>query len=227
MARVVIFGIGDLASLAWYVLTHDSPHEVAGFTVDAAYVANPMLHDLPVVPFETVEARFPPPEARMIVPVGWRDINGLRASRHRAAKAKGYAFVSYVSSRASVWPDLIVGENCMIFDGAIVQPFARIGDGVIIRSGGFLSHHVTIADNCFLAPRVCLGGGVEVGERCFLGLNATVNPHVKVARCCLIGAGAVVCADTAEDGIYFGVPARRQPGSADRHTRSKPPRGAG
>ena len=30
---LVIFGTGALSSLAWYVFTHDSPREVAGFAV--------------------------------------------------------------------------------------------------------------------------------------------------------------------------------------------------
>ena len=37
--RVVMFGLGQLSSLAWYCLTHDSPHEIVAFTVDGAYRA--------------------------------------------------------------------------------------------------------------------------------------------------------------------------------------------
>ena len=37
MARVVIFGAGDIARLAHYYFTHDSDHEVVAFTVDEEY----------------------------------------------------------------------------------------------------------------------------------------------------------------------------------------------
>ena len=37
MARLVIFGAGDIARLAHHYFTHDSPHEVAAFVVDRNY----------------------------------------------------------------------------------------------------------------------------------------------------------------------------------------------
>jgi hypothetical protein len=36
MAKVVVFGVGQWGELAHFYLTHDSPHDVAGFTVDRA-----------------------------------------------------------------------------------------------------------------------------------------------------------------------------------------------
>ena len=42
------------------------------------------------------------------------------------AKAKGYALRTYVSSKATVWPDLALGENCFILEQNVIQPFARI-----------------------------------------------------------------------------------------------------
>jgi sugar O-acyltransferase (sialic acid O-acetyltransferase NeuD family) len=213
--KVVLFGNREFASLAWYALTNDSPYEVAGFTVDGAYFTSPTLHGLPVVPFERVEERFPPGDVRLLLPIGGDRLNRLRAQKYREAKRKGYAFVSYVSSRAIVWPDLQIGECSMIFEGAIVQPFAKLGVGVIIRSGCHVSHHVEIGDFSFLAAQAVTGGRAKVGSHCFLGLNCVIRDNVSVADRCLIGAGAVVTADTSENGIYIGVPARRQPQPAD------------
>ena len=36
MKPLVIFGTGDIARLAHFYFTHDSPHDVVAFTVDAA-----------------------------------------------------------------------------------------------------------------------------------------------------------------------------------------------
>ena len=38
MSKVVIFGVGQWAELAHFYLTHDSPHEVAAFTLDRDYI---------------------------------------------------------------------------------------------------------------------------------------------------------------------------------------------
>lgn len=217
--KVVIFGTEKLASLAWYVLSHDSPHEVVGFTVDDAYLENKTLHGLPVAAFEHVEKYFPPESIGMIAPLGGRNLNSLRAEKHRSGKAKGYRFISYVSSRALTWPDLTIGENCMLYEASIVQPFTRLGDGVILRAGANLSHHVQIGDNCFIASHACIGGAARVGERCFFGINATVRDGITIASRCFIAAGAVVTADTEENGIYVGVPARRHLKAAEDMTR--------
>jgi len=109
--RVVMFGLGQLSSLAWYCLTHDSPHEIVAFTVDGAYMDRAEFEGLPVVAFEDVENRFPPGDYAMLVPIGARAANGLRADKYGEARQKGYSFPSYVSSRALTWPDLVIGEN--------------------------------------------------------------------------------------------------------------------
>lgn len=213
---IVIFGGGNLASLAWYVLTHDSSHRVAGFTVDGDYCTGEGAHGLPMVPFEELEHHFPPDRFAMLLPLGGRNVNGLRADRYRAAKERGYGFISYVASGALVWPDLQIGENCMIFDGAIINPFTVIGSNCIIRSGSLVSHHVVLGNHCFLAAHAVVGGNAKIGDRCFLGLNSTVRDGISVAPRCFIAAGAVVTADTTENGIYMGVPARRRDTPADQ-----------
>ena len=211
---VVIFGTTRFSSLAWYCLTHDSPYRVVAFTVDAAYLRTPVHEGLPVVPFETLAQSHPPGEVRMLVPVGYHAINGLRRDRYLAAKAQGYEFVSYVSSRAGVWPDLRVGENCMIHEHAIIQPFARIGDNVIVRSGAHISHHCIVADHAFVSAGATLGGSVTVGERAFVGLGAVLRDGLSIAERSFIGAGAVVLRDTEPDAVYVGNPARKTGGSA-------------
>jgi maltose O-acetyltransferase len=49
----------------------------------------------------------------------------------------------------------------------------------------------------------------SIGDGCWIGAGATIMPGVTVAAGCIIGAGAVVTKDTAPDGVYVGVPARR------------------
>jgi sugar O-acyltransferase (sialic acid O-acetyltransferase NeuD family) len=213
---VVIFGVRNFASLAWHVLTHDTPLAVAGFTADGAYLRGDRFHELPVVAFEEVEERFPPEAHQMLVPLGGRGANGFRRDRYLQAKAKGYELVTYVSSRALVAPGVQIGENSMIFEGAAVQAMASIGANCIVRTLANISHHVTLGDHGFVAASAVVGGGATIGERCFLGLGSVVRDGVTVAERCLIGAGAVVTRDTEPNGVYTGLPAKRGPRLADQ-----------
>lgn len=212
--KVVLYGREELARLTCYCLTHDSDLEVAGFTVaeaemPAAAGGGEALFGLPLVPFETVEERFAPESHDLLVAIGPHRVNAPRAARFAEARAKGYGFASYISSRAQLWPDLEIGPGSMIFENAVVEPFARIGENTILRANVHVSHDGRIGDHVFLAPRVAMAGKCSVGDHCFLGVNTTLRDGVAVAPRCVVGAGAVVAQSTEPDGLYVGVPARR------------------
>lgn len=213
---IVIFGTLRSASLARYCLEHDSPRRVAAFTVDAAYLQGVQggeqsdVHEgLPLVAFEALESRFRPEDCQLLIPMGYQGINGVRRARYESARARGYSFASYVSSRASTWPDLQLGDNVLIYEHAIVQPFCRIGSNCIIRSGAHVSHHCEVADHAFVAAQVAMGGGTRIGEQAFVGLGAVLRDGIRIAPRSFIGAGAVVLADTEPDAAYLGNPARK------------------
>jgi len=211
---VVIFGNLRSASLAWYCLLHDSPYKVAAFTVDEAYLSGTHFEGLPLVPFEQLEAVYPPSDYRLLIPMGYQRINGVRRERYDMAKQRGYTFVSYVSSRASTWPDLQIGENVLIYEHAIIQPFARIGNNCIIRSGAHISHHCVIDNHAFVAAEVAMGGEGYVGEQAFVGVGAVLRDRIRIGERTFVGAGAVVVGNTDADGVYVGNPARKMNKSA-------------
>ncbi len=202
MAQLVLFGAGDIADVAWFYFTHDSPHEVVAFTVDREYLTQDELHGVPVVPFEECADRYPPDQHDMFVALSYAKRNQVRAEKCAAAKAAGYRLVSYVSSRATTWPDLTVGENCFILEDNTVQPYVVIGDGVTLWSGNHIGHHSTIGDHCFVTSHVVVSGGVVIGERCFIGVNATLRDHITIGASNIIGAGALILGDTADRAVY-------------------------
>ena len=216
---VVIFGLGLPSRSAAYVLAHDSPHRPVAYTVHERFVKEAEFAGLPVRRFEDLERNYPPEGVAMLAPLGWTRMGGLRAEVVAAGRAKGYRFVSYVSSRALTWPGFVAGENCMIFDGAIVEPYVRIGENCIVRAGAMLAHDAQLGDHCFVAPRALIGGAASIGANCFVGASSTVTNGVRVAPRCFVAGGAVVTADTQPDGIYRGNPARRSPVTVDRFRR--------
>ncbi len=206
---VIIFGNQMSASLAWYCLLHDSTLRVAGFAVDAARMATTHHEGLPLVAFEDMEKFYPPADYRVLVPMGFAHVNGIRKARYEQARARGYTLASYVSSRASVWPDLVVGDNVLIYEHAIIQPFARLGNNCIIRSGAHVSHHCQVADHVFVSAEVAMASACHIGEQAILGVGAVLRDGLRVAERSFVGAGAVVVADTQADGVYVGNPARK------------------
>ncbi len=203
MAKLIIFGAGDIARLAHYYFTRDSEHQVIAFTVDHKYRQDESFLDLPLVSFEEVSDSYPPDEFRMFVALSYARMNKLREEKYHAAKERGYELVSYVSSRCSFLTDHPVGDNCFILEDNTIQPFVRIGNDVTLWSGNHIGHDATIEDHCFLASHIVVSGYVRIGNNCFIGVNATLRNSITIAPETLIGAGAVIMKDTVPKGVYL------------------------
>ena len=206
--KLVIIGDGETAELAYEYFTHDSPREVVAFAVEREFRKKEEMFGLPVVAFEEVETLYPPAGHAAFAAVSYTKLNRVRARLYAAAKAKGYRVASYVSSRAFVWRNVEVGENCFIFENNVVQYAVKIGNNVVLWSGNHIGHQSVIRDNAFISSHVVVSGYCEVGENSFLGVNSCVANNVRVARDNLIGMGAVVHKDTEERKVYVGNPAR-------------------
>jgi len=203
MARLVIFGTGDIGRLAHYYFTHDSPHEVVAFTVDRTYRQGDTFLSLPLVDFEEVVDRYPPAEYQMFIAISYARMNRVRASKYAQAKALGYKLASYVSSRCTFLTEYEVGDNCFILEDNTIQPFVRIGNNVTLWSGNHIGHESTIGDHVFIASHVVVSGHCNIGPYCFIGVNATLRNSVTVAPETLIGAGAIIMKNTVEKGVYL------------------------
>ena len=90
MAKLVIFGAGDIARLAHYYFTHDSEHEVAAFTADQKYIEDNSFLKLPLIAFEDVAKLYPPQDYKMFVAMSYAKMNKLRAEKYYQAKQLGY-----------------------------------------------------------------------------------------------------------------------------------------
>lgn len=204
MQKVILFGVGQVASTVYWYITHDSPYEVVAFTVDSDYIKEDSLFGLPVRPFERIESFYPPNRYKMLVSISFANMNKLRAEKYHQAKKKGYQLVNYISSNATTWPGLDIGDNCLIQAYSVIGPFVKIGNDVKIMSNTNIGHHSVINDHCTIAPQTVILGNVVVEPHCIIGGNATIRDHVTIARGCVIGAGAVILEDTVEKGIYKG-----------------------
>lgn len=193
--RLVIFGIEDFAQLAFEYFTHDSDYEVAAFTVDGSYRVIAELCGLPVVPFDELEENFPATLHDVYAAVVYGKLNRARQEICSRIKEKGYKLATYISSRAFVWPNVVIGEHCFIFEDNTIQPFVKIGDNVVMWSGNHIGHHSTIGNHCFLTSHVVVSGWCDIGTHCFLGVNSTLANNTHIGDSCWIGQGTVLSGD--------------------------------
>jgi sugar O-acyltransferase (sialic acid O-acetyltransferase NeuD family) len=196
---VAVFGVGQIADVARTYLEQVG-FRVCGFTVDDGFTDEVEHAGLPVIPWKQLEASAPPSSTRLFCPISYRRVNTVRKAKFEEGKARGYRFVSFVHPNC-VNNASAIGENCLILENNVLQPFSRIGDNVVLWSGNHIGHHSTIGDHCFLASHVVVSGGVQMGPRCFLGVNATIGDNVTLGEAVVVGAGALVLRDLAAESV--------------------------
>jgi sugar O-acyltransferase (sialic acid O-acetyltransferase NeuD family) len=215
MARVIIFGVQDFAALAEFYLRHDSAHEVVAFSVSREHLPDGQeFRGYPVIPFEEIEHNCLPTEYSFFAPMSPRRMNRVRQSVYDQIKAKGYPLITYISSKATTWPDTDVGENCFILEDNTIQPFTRIGNNVMVWSGNHIGHHSVIEDHVMLTSHVVVSGHCRIGAFAYLGVNSTVRDGLHVAEGTLVAMAAAIERDTEPWGVYQGNPAIKRKASS-------------
>jgi sugar O-acyltransferase (sialic acid O-acetyltransferase NeuD family) len=208
--NLVIVGAGETAEIAYEYFTHDSPHTVAAFAVEEAYLTQREVCGLPVFALERLVEHHPPDRFGAYVAISYNSLNRVRRRLFGIVRELGFRCESYVSSRALVWPNAVIGENCFLFESCVVQHHAQLGDNITMWTGATIAHRCVIGNHCFIASGAVINGLTRVGERCFIGANSSIADHLSVADDTVVGMGAVVRKSIEEPGrVWVGNPARR------------------
>lgn len=200
--KVVILGDSAFAEVAYECFTRDSEYEVVGFSVNSAFLERNELFGLPVVPFEEIERFFDPEQVEFYAALVYSQLNRLRTRLYEEAKTKGYRPASYISSRAFVWPNAVLGEHCFIFEDNTIQPFVKIGNNVVLWSGNHVGHHSVIEDNCFISSHAVISGFCTVGKNTFIGVNSAIANNVVIGADNWLGVGVNILKNTDPDCIF-------------------------
>lgn len=206
MQKIVIAGIGENAALAYEFFTYDSEFEVIAFCVNEAYRKVTEFCDCPVVSIEEVENKYPPEEFYMFVALGSGQLNRNRTKVYKELKEKKYQMASYISSRALVWRNVVIGDNCFVLGNVVLQPFSKIGNNVTLWYNSNVGHRSIIRDNSFIAS-ASIASFSEIGENSFVGAGAVIANNIVVACDNYIAMGTQINKSTRENSMYKGNPA--------------------
>jgi sugar O-acyltransferase (sialic acid O-acetyltransferase NeuD family) len=215
MEKIVIYGNKSVAREFFFCLKYFSDYKVVGFTVDRGLIESDRFCDLALIPFDSVEAAFPPDTHKMLIAVGYVQNNKIREEKYLRSKKMGYQCINFTSPNAIMNPETSIGDNCFIDHYVIIPPDVTIGNDVIIRSGCTIGHDVVIGDHCFFSPGVSIGGTVSIGSYSFFGVSAVVRNKVSIGKECVIGAGALILESTGDRTVYLGERATKLPISSN------------
>lgn len=205
--RVIIFGAGGHAQVVADILlrAHEqgAPAMPIGYIDDNPALAGTTRLGLPV--FGTTAVLPGIAHEAAIVAIG---LNATRRRVFESLLAQGEHFITACHPRATIAPDVCLGEGCVVSAGAVVNPGAVIGANVILNTGCTVDHHNQIGAHAHIAPGAHLGGDVTIGEGVLVGIGATVMPGRQVGAWSVVGAAALVQQNLPGGITAIGVPAK-------------------
>jgi sugar O-acyltransferase (sialic acid O-acetyltransferase NeuD family) len=203
MSKVIIYGLGRAASIAYRYLKADTEHEVVGFTVDPNFQNSNYLCGLPVTDFSKILEKYPPEDYCLFAPLGHTKMNSLRESIFNEGKKRGYTFISYISTKIHSHDTIQVGENCLILEGTSINFDVTIGNNVVIWSSVQIGDLTNIKDHAWITSHATICGGVTIGENAFLGAGCTVVDGIEIGAASYIGANTLITKNTAPQSVYI------------------------
>lgn len=202
---LIIFGSSEVAALANFYFTHDSEFDVVAFTVDDEFVKSTSFEGLPLIPFSEINDKYPASKCDMHVALSYMQLNQFREKKYYQARSAGYTLASYISSKATFWPDLEVGDNCFILEDQTIQPSVKIGNNVMLWSGNHIGHGTKIGDHTYLASQVVISGNCTIGKRCFFGVNSTFKDFLEIGDDVFVAMDASVTKNLSSNSVVLGA----------------------
>lgn len=211
MQDVIIVCAGSYGKEAYWVLMSNNfeasqrgekePFRILGFINDRPNALEGYDIDVPIL--GTIADWQPTGSEKYVLGLGTPSDKKKVASM---LKARGAEFISLVSDRANVSPDIKMGEGCLITMGSTVGCDVRLGDfvninGSMIYSGAVIKDYSTTTGYTIVED-------ATVEEGVYIGSKAVIMSGRNVGAWSSVSVGSVVMKDVRPGTTVFGMPAQ-------------------
>lgn len=201
--KILLAGNAVTANILSSYLRRDVRYDVVSCVVDDAFVERETVGDCPTVGLSDVQKACSPETHRIIMAMGYNDLNRVRESIFLRLKALGYGVETYVHPDARVYTDHALGEGAVVLPGAVIEPNARVGANTMVWSNVTLAHDSSVGDHCWVAAGTVLSGQATVLRNTFVGVGSTIVNKVVVGEYNIVGAGALISRDTKPHSVHL------------------------
>ena len=201
--KIIIVGNSISAEITFELIKNDSRYEVLCFISDSEFIKENTFCGLNVVDTTKLKDLYNPKEVKLVMAVGYRGLNKIRAELFNKLKEQGFTFETYIHQDAKVYNSDKIGEGSFIMPNAVIEPFTKIGKNSVIWSNTTIGHHSEVGDNCWIAASSVLAGNVSIKDFSFLGVGVVVSYSVVIEKSNIIGAGANITRCTKENEVFL------------------------
>lgn len=209
LKKILLAGNAITAEVLCAYLHRDSRYEVGGLTVDDEFTSQGGVSGYRTVGLSKATSAFSPKTYRVIMAIGYDNLNRTREAVFKRLKSIGYEIETYIHPHARVYTDHPVGEGSVILPGAVVEPRVRVGANTMLWSNVTLAHDSRVDNHCWVATGAVVSGQAKIRRNTFLGIGCTVVNAVTVEEFNVVGAAAMVSSDTVPYSVYLARSAER------------------
>lgn len=140
----------------------------------------------------------------ILITLGSIKNNEFRKNLYNKIKKLNFEFYTYISDKAIIAEDVIIGEGSVVLDGAIINSGTRIGRNCIINSGSIIEHDCIVGDHVHVASGVVMSGVVCLKDLSFVGVGAVIKQNISIGEASIVGAGVTVINDVLDNTTFVG-----------------------
>lgn len=205
LSKIIIFGNTGFSKMMYKYIELFSEDKVVAFTVDSQYINETQIYNCPVVPFENIISNFNPEKYKVLLTLGYNNMNQLRQSKRQKLIDMGYKLCGFVHPSATVCTDIIEEDN-IILENVYIGYGCKIGNSNIFWNGCNISHNVSIGNYNYFSPSFVSAGFSKIGNNCFLGSGSILKDNIILSDYTLLGAGCYLNHNTKPYDVF--VPAK-------------------
>ncbi len=130
-----------------------------------------------------------------LITIGQMGSSNPRQKIFKYLKKLGYTLPVIISPLAHVSKHARTGEGSIIMHQSIVNAGAVVGKNCILNTGCLIEHDVKIGDHTHISTAAVINGQAVVGSGGFVGSNAVIVNGVKIPDNYFFKAGSLVIND--------------------------------
>ena len=120
---------------------------------------------------------------------------------------RGWTFANIIHPRINT-NYVTMGLGNILYENAMVQPYAEIGSHCVISAFSAVGHESKIGDFCFIGPNAYVCGKGKIDDGAYIGAGANILPRLHIGAYATVGAGSLVSRNVPSNTTVQGVPAR-------------------
>ncbi len=201
MKDILVFGNGRISKiLSTYI---KKKFNIKAYTVFKKFLKQKKFNDLPIIETESLKKKYSPKKYKIIIAVGYLEMNDVRKHAFKFLKKEGYNFENYIDNDSLIFPNMKIGTNNFILENVSINPETKIGSGNVVWSNSVISHNVSIKDFNWISSGCVISGDCKVGNNNFFGSNSTISNNTFIPNYTFLGAGTLISGKIESNKTYI------------------------